>query len=81
MQDTYKVNFGDERLTYQKNQFKEFLGLTSKTIFWNILLQILSLQAIIFVFPSCLWEEDNIWCKPQSLKPERFFYWGWECML
>ena len=82
MQDTYKVHFGDERLSYQKNQFKEFLDLTSKTIFWNILLQILSLQAVIFVFPSCLWGVDNLWCKPQlntmppSLKPERCFLLG-----
>ena len=82
MQDTYKVLFGDGRLSYQKNQFNEFLDLTSKTIFWNILLEILSLRAIIFVFLSCLWGQDNLWCKPQlntippSLKPERIFLLG-----
>ena len=82
MQYTCKVQFGDERLSYQKNQFKEFLDITSKTIFWNILLQILSLQAITFVFLSFLWGEDNLWCKPQlntmpaSLKPERIFLLG-----
>ena len=38
-----------------------------------------SLQAIIFVFPSCLWPQDNSRYKfqlntmPPSLKPERFF--------
>ena len=84
MQDTYKVQFGDKHLGYQKDQFKEFLDLISKTIFWNILLQILSLQAIIFVFSSCLWGENNLWCKPQlntmppSLKPEKIFLLGIE---
>ena len=82
MQDTYKVHFGGERLSCEKNKFKEFVDLTSKKIFWNILLQIPSLEAIIFVFPSCLWGEENLWYKPQlntmplSLKAERIFLVG-----